>query len=154
MWLFLIMPSAAIVSVTYTITEEITEAIVFPDSIPLLTCANPTVLLDGSSSIPGSVQYNWTGPNSFTSSSPTIAATALGNYILTVLNNNVDPPCISTNQVTVTGNITLPGIELQEQPPVLCSGEEYDLDDLEIKDTNSTAPVYTYHNGTPATCKQ
>ena len=47
--------------VTYYITEVETEAVILPDSIPSLSCSTPTVLLDGSSSIPSNASYEWKG---------------------------------------------------------------------------------------------
>ena len=94
---------------------------------------------------------NGKGPNGFKTNTAVAAITEPGNYTLTVQNNNIDPPCFASAEVTIQGYITMPGIELQEQPSIICTGTTFDLSSLEIKDTNNTIPIYSYHSGTPAT---
>jgi large repetitive protein len=72
-----------------------------------LNCAATTVTLTGTSNTSG-VQYSWTGPNSFTSSSQNPVINTAGTYILTV--TNPSNGCTSTGSVTVSQNTTTPDI--------------------------------------------
>lgn len=70
-----------------------------------ITCANPTATLIASAT-PTNVNYNWSGPSSFTSSlqSPTI--TLGGTYTLTVIDPNNN--CQASTVFIVTTNTTVP----------------------------------------------
>jgi len=67
-----------------------------------LACAN-SVTISASSSVSGAT-YNWTGPNSFTSTAQNPVVSAVGTYIATVTNpaNN----CTASQSVTVTSGVT------------------------------------------------
>ncbi|MEZ4957141.1 MAG: gliding motility-associated C-terminal domain-containing protein [Saprospiraceae bacterium] len=138
-------------TVTYFVTQDSTEAVILSDSLPELNCINASVTLDGSTSRPIGAKYTWIGPGNFLSNNPSIQATVPGKYTLVVENNAVNPPCTSTAEVTVVGNLTEPGLKINGPLPVLCLGETFDLNDLEVVDTNNTSPVLTFHSGTPAT---
>ncbi len=137
--------------VTYFVTEDLTQAIILPDPPPALNCLNPSVTLDGSSSGAPGISYTWIGPGSFLSNDPTISVTIPGDYTLFVENNEVDPPCISSTEVTIEGNLQDPDLQLNAPPPAICEGETFDLNTLDIVDLNGTSPTLTFHSDTPAT---
>jgi len=70
----------------------------------VLTCANLSVTLSGSSNVPGS-SYLWTGPNGFTSTLQNPTTSTAGIYQLAVTASN---GCSSTATTTVTSNTTPP----------------------------------------------
>jgi gliding motility-associated-like protein len=138
-------------TVTYYFKQINPMAVITPANPAALTCSSPTVTLNGSSSTPAGVTYSWTGPGGFTSTMPSVTASAPGTYMLTVASNLVTPPCTSSTSVTVTGNLNGPSISISGSPPVICQGDTFDLSTLTIVDANNTNPVITYHSGTPAT---
>ncbi|TRX48623.1 hypothetical protein FNH22_28940 [Fulvivirga sp. M361] len=83
-----------------------------------LTCATPSVVLQGGSSATG-VSYAWSGPESFTSTLQNPSVNTLGTYTLTV----TDPVngCTSTAQVVVEGNITEPGATADVSEVLTCA---------------------------------
>ena len=137
--------------VTWIIIEEITQAIINPFNPPPLDCTNTSTTLDGTSSFPPTGVYSWEGPNGFTSSDPVITITEPGDYILTIVNNALSPPCTNSTEVTVTGDIEGPDLQVNSSPPSICEGDTFDLNDLNIVDLNNTDPIISFHSGTPAT---
>ncbi|MEO1260421.1 MAG: PKD domain-containing protein [Bacteroidota bacterium] len=137
-------------TVTYFVTEDTTRALILPDSIPQIDCNNEGVVLDGSASEPANLTYSWAGPGNFQSDDPIIYVTTPGDYTLVVENSGVDPPCTSTAEVTVIGNLAEPDLYVLGTPPVLCAGDQLDLNDLEIVDSNQTLATFTFHNDSPA----
>ncbi len=137
--------------VTYLMFEEITEAFIFPDPPPPLSCTNTSFLLNGASSIPPTANYMWTGPNGFMSTDPAIQVTAPGVYSLTIENTAITPACFSTTEVTVTGSVEGPDLQVNGTPPSICVGDTFDLATLNIVDLNNTNPTLTFHSDTPPT---
>ena len=135
--------------VNVTINEVVVTAVIDPTAPPALTCAGPTVTLDGSGST-GSI-YNWSGPNSFSSDQPSITVSESGDYTLTVSDDTVIPACEASTTVTVGDNIVPPDLSVAGAAPQICDGEIFDLNALNIQDANSTNPVITFHSDTPAT---
>lgn len=133
-----------------TITEISANAAITPASPPTLTCANPSTTLDGSSSTPGTVSYQWTGPGTFSETTASVTVDEPGTYTLTVSENSVTPACTSTTTIEVLDGITGPDISVGAAPNI-CEGENTDLNTLSIIDNNGTNPVFTFHSGTPAT---
>jgi hypothetical protein len=72
-----------------------------------ITCTTPSVMLSGSSNTSG-VTYNWSGPNSFTSTLQNPTVTAGGTYTL-IVTNPVNG-CTSTGTVVVNQNTVVPGV--------------------------------------------
>lgn len=70
----------------------------------ILTCTDTTVLLSGASSVAG-VNYNWTGPDGFTSGDQQTAVNVPGLYILTVAS---PVGAVATDTVTVMQDIAFP----------------------------------------------
>jgi len=71
----------------------------------LITCANSSLVLTGSSST-GSASFAWTGPNGFTASSATASASAAGTYVLTA----TDPVngCTASSSIGLQQNTVAP----------------------------------------------
>ncbi len=129
--------------------EIIINAVINPANPPSLTCTNNTVVLDGSSS--SGSNFEWNGPNGFTSDQPLVTATEPGTYTLTVSDNSTSPACQGSISVIV-GDATLPpDLILNGAPPQICESETFDLASLTIIDQNNTNPTITFHSATPAT---
>ena len=138
-------------TVTYFVTEDTTQAVILPDSIPQIDCNNDGVVLDGSTSVPANLKYSWTGPGNFQSDDPIIYVTSPGDYTLVVENTEIEPTCSSIAEVTVIGNLAEPDLYVLGAPPILCAGEQLNLNDLEIVDSNQTSATLTFHSDSPAT---
>jgi len=88
-------------------------------NVALLTCANPTVNLTGSSSTAGA-SYSWTGPNGYTAIGTNAVANAPGAYVLMVVNNANG--CVTTTTATVNQNRTVPtGVSAFNDGPLSCN---------------------------------
>lgn len=135
--------------INITINEATANAVIDPVAPPILTCVNPSVNLDGSSSIGDT--FEWMGPNGFTSDQAIIDVIEPGEYTLTIYNTAVDPACQSSLMVTVDDGRVLPDLEINGVPPQICDGEMYDLSSLNIQDQNNTGATITFHSATPAT---
>jgi hypothetical protein len=70
----------------------------------LITCQEPSIVLNGNSTTPG-VTYSWTGPGGFTSGDPTPSVSVGGSYVLTVTATN---GCTSTTSATVDVDADVP----------------------------------------------
>ena len=83
-----------------------------------LDCSGNPIMIQGNSTTPN-VTFGWTGPGGFTSPDQNPSVTAVGDYILTVTDQN---GCASTAVATVTANTNVPDITAVGN--VLdCSGE-------------------------------
>lgn len=85
------------------------------------TCSNPSVTLHANSNT-GGITYSWTGPGNFTSSQANPVVSVAGAYFITVTNpvngctstalttvtQNITPPQLSTNSVTITCSNPMP----------------------------------------------
>ncbi|MCU0348282.1 MAG: gliding motility-associated C-terminal domain-containing protein, partial [Saprospiraceae bacterium] len=71
-----------------------------------ITCADPTLVITGSSTTAG-VTWAWTGPNNFTSSQQNPSISQAGTYILTVTAAN---GCTSSSSATVTADAGIPAL--------------------------------------------
>lgn len=86
----------------------------------IITCANPSVVLDGTSNLAGST-FSWTGPSGATfvpsnqANSPSV--NKLGTYTLTVSLNG----CSSTDEVVVTENKQMPTVALNTPAAITCA---------------------------------
>jgi uncharacterized repeat protein (TIGR01451 family) len=94
--------SAATASVTQDITAPGANA-----NGGMLNCTVSSIQLTASSTTTG-VTFNWTGPNSFSSSQQNPSVNAAGTYTVTV--TNPGNGCTSTAAAVVTQDITPPGI--------------------------------------------
>ncbi|HEX8514918.1 MAG TPA: gliding motility-associated C-terminal domain-containing protein, partial [Bacteroidia bacterium] len=81
-----------------------------------LTCASPSVTLDGSSLTAG-VTYSWSGPGGFSSSSATPSTSAAGTYTLVVTSNG----CTSSDLVNVTAAAGAPDANAGNSQTLTCS---------------------------------
>ena len=105
-----------------------------------ITCTSPSVTLSGSSSVSGAT-YNWSGPNSFTSTAQNLSVNQAGSYTLTV--TNPANGCISSQSIEVTSTAgTTSTVWL----------EDFDLSDGTTVDNGSTAWTRTY-TGTKGSSK-
>ncbi len=73
-----------------------------------LTCADTSITLNGSSTLPGT--YEWSGPNAFTSNEQNVTVSLLGNYTVTVTAAN---GCTDAETVTVTQDKEAPDASAQ-----------------------------------------
>lgn len=138
-------------SLIYVNLNELTvTADISPAASPTLTCLSPTVTLDASGSLPGTVTYAWTGPGTFSSTDPTITVSTAGTYTLVVSDNSVTPACTDMTSITVNDGVVPPDLAVSGAPQI-CNGENFDLSTLTVTDGNNTNPTITFHDGTPAT---
>jgi hypothetical protein len=93
-------------SATATVQQNITPPNVSATG-GVKTCANPTVILMGSSTTPN-VSYSWTGPNGFLSTQQNPSVSFVGSYTLRV--TNPVNGCSATAVTTVSQNITPPSV--------------------------------------------
>ena len=92
----------------------------------VLTCTNPTVTLDGSSTTTG-VSYSWTGPGIVSGGSiATPVVNASGTYTLTVTVNSTN--CQQTDNVDVTSNGALPNADAGLNKVITCTNPTVILD--------------------------
>lgn len=121
-----------------TDTQQPTVVIATPGQI---TCTQLQVPLTATSSPAGPyIAYNWsTQTGSFVSGQTSSQAivNAMGNYTLTVLNNNNG--CSNTASVAVTDNIVLPAAEAGTPFTLTCS-----VDKVTLQGSGSTGSTYGY----------
>lgn len=156
-----IISSSAFVDVTiagsYTLTVTNTQTgntntdnveVISNEEIPMitiatasiLTCENPTTLLDATTTIPGSYSYSWTTiegnivSNSFLEA---ITVDAAGEYILSVVDNNNG--CSGSFTITIMSDINIP-IATIAPPPSIVAGETVFLDGS----ASTTGPDISY----------
>ncbi len=134
--------------VVITFEEIAAQAVISPDPPDPIDCSNATVTLDGSLSNP-SDNLEWEGPSGFIGTDPSITVDEAGEYTLTVTNFNADPPCVDTYFVVVEDNSVDPDLEVLDEP-MICVGDSYELNDLNITDHNNTNALITFHSATPA----
>ncbi|MEL6356857.1 MAG: PA14 domain-containing protein, partial [Bacteroidota bacterium] len=89
-----------------TVTQDLSAPSAAASVSGPITCDNPSVTLQGSSSTPG-VTYSWSGPNGFSSSQQNPSTTTPGAYTLVVTKNNNG--CSTAANVTVIEDVALPG---------------------------------------------
>ena len=105
-----------------------------------LTCAQQTVTLTGNSSTPD-VQYNWSGPNGFSSDSKVTTASVAGPYTLTV--TNPVNGCATIKPITVQQNINPPAAASIATPDELTC----DVNSITLTGSSSTANVLYVWSG-------
>lgn len=104
---------------------------------PVITCTNPSVQLNGSSST-ANTSFAWSGTGIVSggnTATPTVNAT--GNYTLTV--TNIASGCTATSQVTVTSNLAVPAVTISPASDSICLGESTTL-------TASGGNTYSWSN--------
>src|SRR5690606_38435030 len=102
-----------------TVTSNITPTNANAGADMTITCTNPSIILNGSSSTSG-VSYSWIGPgivSGGTSANPSV--NQAGTYTLTV--TNPANSCTNTDQVTVTLNTTIPASNAGVDQVLNCS---------------------------------
>ncbi|MFK7905653.1 MAG: hypothetical protein AB8B69_11035, partial [Chitinophagales bacterium] len=128
-----------------------TEVIVYdePDAMAnddIEVCDGVTIQLMGSTtSTSANLQYNWSGPNSFTSNqqNPTLANVLpiqSGVYSLTVSADGC-PSIPATTNVTIHLS---PNIDDAIPSQSSCTGT-FDISTIAVTDANTTSPTITYH---------
>jgi hypothetical protein len=100
-----------------------------------ITCLNSSVTIKGTSSSTG-VNYKWTGPNNYNSTSSSATVTHGGIYTLTA----TDPAngCTSGKQTTVQENTAAPVVTITNTSPLSCANPTVTLT------ANTTAPNASY----------
>ncbi len=140
----------SIVTLSFSIIPA--QAVIVPaPASAVLSCSNPTITLNGTNSLPLNATYLWAGPGGFSSAQGTVSVSMPGTYTLTVSNNSVSPPCTSFANITITGSLSPPDLQLLPAAPSLCAGQSLNLTTLNITDLNNTNPVITFHSATPPT---
>lgn len=135
-------------TVLLTLNEIPTSAVILPPNPPQLSCTNPSVTLDGTSSVPANATFHWSGPGGLNSSAPVVNVTLPGTYTLNIINNNVLPPCTATATVQVTSDNSGPDLQVNSAP-FICFGDSIDLDTLNIMDLNNSGAAITFHSALP-----
>nr|MBS0037115.1 gliding motility-associated C-terminal domain-containing protein [Saprospiraceae bacterium] len=110
---------------TFTVSRESCSScdqMVNAGNDKILTCENPTVVLNGSASEPG--EFNWKGPNGFTSEEEEPLVDRAGLYELTVVFENL---CEFTDLVAVTMDGDFPDISAGDDKELNCSPGEVTL---------------------------
>ncbi len=117
---------------TDEMTVEVQSNYNFPSSNPVangnLSCANPTVTINGSGSTPAGLVYAWsTVGGNITSplDQPSITVNAPGSYELTVTNPNNG--CSDTEVVSVTANTTPPNAVVIPPNAISCTATSISL---------------------------
>ena len=118
------------------IDEDKTPPNVSIDPSPLLiTCAMPNVTLLGSSLTTG-VTFEWTGPNSFTSTNPSPSITDPGLYTLKVTGSN---GCTDTATKNVDKDSDFPVLATQVNGTLTCA-----INSVDIEVSETTGKTMTY----------
>ena len=99
-----------------------------------LTCANPSIFLDGESTTAG-VTFSWTGPNGYTSNDENAVVTEAGTYTLTVSSAGGCPSVCQTLVESFTQSYS------SEIDDVICSGQDYVLPDGSVVTTPGSYTV-------------
>lgn len=112
----------------------------------VITCAQPTIQLNGSGSASGpGITYQWTGPGTIQNNTtllPTVSVA--GVYILTV--SNATNGCTATSNVLVTSGNDLPMANAGPVQMLLC-----DPGTLTLQGAGSTGSNFTYQWSGPGT---
>ncbi|MCC6459820.1 MAG: T9SS type A sorting domain-containing protein [Saprospiraceae bacterium] len=111
-----------------------------------LTCLVSSITLNGNTTATGAT-YAWSGPNGFSSSSPTPTAQAAGPYVLTVTGTN---GCQSTATATVQLNNTPPGATLATGGNLNCNNTAINITATSTAPAGSTTHLWTRPDGTTA----
>lgn len=106
-----------------------------------ITCAQPTVTLDGGSTTPF-VSYMWSGPNNFTSPLENPTTTVPGTY--TVIVTDPATSCTSSATATVSENLAVPNATAQGGT-ITCASPSVTL--MGSSSSSGTTPVWTYPGG-------
>ncbi len=104
---------------TFIVSEYLTEPQVMVEDVDTITCFNPNINIEASSSESNLVYY-WMGENEYSSSGSAISVAEQGEYLLTVTNQY---GCTNTVDVSVSAFIDL--------PLVILEGEDIFCDNLE-----------------------
>jgi hypothetical protein len=83
-----------------------------------ISCLTSSVTISGTSSTTG-VNYMWTGPNGYSSTSSSITVTHGGLYTLTA--TNADNGCKASKSTTVTDNSAPPAVTITNTNPLSCA---------------------------------
>lgn len=102
-----------------------------------INCLTSSVTISGSSSSSG-VNYKWTSPNGFSSSSPSATVMHGGLYTLTA--TNPVNGCTSSKSTTVNENTTPPSITIGNNSPISCANPVVTLSVV----TNATNASYLW----------
>ena len=102
-----------------------------------INCLTSSVTISGSSSSSG-VNYRWTSPNGFSSSSATATVMHGGLYTLTA--TNPANGCTSSKSTTVNENTTPPSITISNNSPISCANPVVTLSVV----TNATNAGYLW----------
>jgi gliding motility-associated-like protein len=104
---------------TTTVTTDTTVPNAGASSAGTITCSNSTAVINGSSTT-GGVNYSWSGPAGFTSTTLSNTVSVSGNYTFTV----VDPSsgCTNTAVTTVTSDTAIPNASASTTGTISCGG--------------------------------
>ncbi len=140
------LPSAQTNKVTLTVTQTPTATTPATQAV----CLNqPLTITSNVTGVDGTTVYSWTGPNSFTASTPnaniaSVTAAAAGNYTLIVTNGTTPNTCASTPAVTTVTVNTLPGAIASASPTTLCAGSQLNLTSTGSQPSGYSVAPITY----------
>lgn len=127
-------------------TAQVTGDFVAPvaaisSNLPLLTCSNTSLILDGVASTPtGQLSYEWRNGVNVIGSNAQQSISAAGTYILTV--TNTSNFCTDTAMIVISANNTQPTVSIQAPAPLNCT------DTLVTLSANTNAINYQLNWGT------
>ncbi len=127
------------------------------DGDNMLNCVASSLILDGSSSSPAGVTYNWTTSDGIISgsfTSPTITVEDVGTYFLEVFYTQNGTTCSDMTSITVTEDVTPPIINILDPGDLDCNSTTTIINasgsiPLNLLQFNWTGPSIVNGNGTP-----
>lgn len=129
------------------IEEDLTPALSVIAPADTLTCAQETIVLDGTLSTPnGIIDFDWAGPSGQSANTPTFPVTETGDYELIIIRQ--DNFCRDTSTIFVEQDTLAPIADAGPDATLNCYSAVFLLQGV----TTSTGPFYSYQwysSGTP-----
>ncbi len=136
--------NGCVASVTVNVLSDMTPpSVSIAPSTPVLTCSAPFVTLTANS--PNAATYEWTGPNNFTATTPSIFVNIAGTYLVTVTGSN---GCINEADINVEEATPL-GIQCATVSNVTTAGGSDGVGSVTV--VAGSAPFTTWLNNSSQT---
>ena len=106
-----------------TIIEDLVEPTITLPRDTLLTCENPSLILE-TISLTADVEFLWVFPNGDSSLNGAIEVMTMGSYFITVTGAN---GCTSFGEVVVTSDQDLPNIDIEDPETLTCQNQSIEI---------------------------
>lgn len=113
-----VAPNGCSAAATVSVLTDLVQPQISVAPPNVLTCNNPSQILQATSSGPNTVTYFWTGPNGFTSDVSNPVVTGAGTYVVNASGSN---GCVTTASVVVLADFTIPQLNILPLGTLTCS---------------------------------